>query len=193
MWSFAAVLMEMFTGQILFSGHTPWLHTVQIIQLCGMPDDALLAGIDPATRELMTSDASKSLAELYPDIDATALDLVSKLLVYDQEERLSADAVLQHPYFSDYEFEDRPLPHPFDDSYEDELDTPEACLECVTRLALPFQPVEEIPTIGSDEPMDTKSDAGDSLAIIHADLEGPLERLSRQGSVGPPVEPTLSQ
>jgi len=41
------------------------------------------------------------LNKLIPTAEPAALDLISKMLVYDPTQRLSAKAALQHPYLKD--------------------------------------------------------------------------------------------
>ncbi len=41
------------------------------------------------------------LKKVIPTADLLALDLISKMLVYDPTQRLSAKAALLHPYFKD--------------------------------------------------------------------------------------------
>lgn len=41
---------------------------------------------------------SKRWSDVLPDADANAIDLVSNLVVFESERRLSAEDALQHPY-----------------------------------------------------------------------------------------------
>lgn len=41
-----------------------------------------------------------SFEQLFPGIEADALDLLKKLLCYEPSQRLSAEEALQHPYFT---------------------------------------------------------------------------------------------
>ena len=53
----------------------------------------------------------ETMEKLIPTADPDAVDLLSKLLVYDPTQRLSARNALLHPYFKDvmpYEIQDKP-------------------------------------------------------------------------------------
>ncbi|KAH9944479.1 Pkinase-domain-containing protein [Epithele typhae] len=70
--------------------------------LAGLPDDALAQTITLPTPHL------PQLRQKFPYITAAGIDLLSRLLAYDPEERISAEEALKHPYFSE-----SPLPkHP---------------------------------------------------------------------------------
>jgi serine/threonine protein kinase len=63
-----------------------------------------------------------SFKDIMPDLDPEAEDLLSKLLEYDPEKRLSAEEALRHPYFKDlHTEEDEPTANPisyFDFEFE---------------------------------------------------------------------------
>lgn len=44
---------------------------------------------------------ASGIANLIPHVSADAVDLISKLLVYNQEHRISAGQALKHAYFKE--------------------------------------------------------------------------------------------
>lgn len=139
MWSFGCIVAELLkrgppgSRTPLFRGDTPITQLVQIAQLLGCPDAEYLARIDgPAKDYIMNApefQVERRPFHLQPIFgaddqanppDAEAMDLLEKLLVYDPEQRLTAEQAIAHPFFAQYRDEqDEPvLQMPFNDDFE---------------------------------------------------------------------------
>nr|XP_020025939.1 mitogen-activated protein kinase 15 isoform X3 [Castor canadensis] len=112
MWSLGCILGEMLRGQPLFPG-TSTLHQLELILQTIPPpseEDLLALGSDYSTLILprLGSGPRRTLdALLPPDTPPEALDLLSRLLVFAPDKRLSAAQALQHPYVQRFHCPDR--------------------------------------------------------------------------------------
>lgn len=50
------------------------------------------------------------VAKLIPNVSPEAQEIITKLLIYDNSNRMSAAQALKHPYFKDMREQDRTLP-----------------------------------------------------------------------------------
>lgn len=103
LWSMGCVLAELLLGHPLFPGESGVDQLVEIIKILGTPTREQIMLMNPNYTEFK-----------FPQIRAhpwhkvfrsrtppDAIDLVSKLLVYDPEQRLKAADVLAHPFFDE--------------------------------------------------------------------------------------------
>lgn len=103
LWSIGCVLAELLLGHPLFPGESGVDQLVEIIKILGTPTKEQIVLMNPNYTEFK-----------FPQIKAhpwhkvfrsrtppDAIDLVSKLLVYDPEQRLRAIDVLAHPFFDE--------------------------------------------------------------------------------------------
>ena len=76
---------------------------LKIFQALGTPDEARWPGVSllPDYNTLFPKWRPKPLQELVPGLDAQGLDLLSRLLEYDPNRRITAKAALEHPYFDE--------------------------------------------------------------------------------------------
>lgn len=76
---------------------------MKIFQALGTPDEARWPGVSllPDYNTLFPKWRPKPLQELVPGLDAQGLDLLSRLLEYDPNRRITAKAALEHPYFDE--------------------------------------------------------------------------------------------
>jgi cyclin-dependent kinase 12/13 len=81
----------------------------KIYDVCGTPSEENWPGVSrlhlfgelgPREHRPRRLKAKYCNAELYPNFDEQALDLLDKLLALNPADRLSADEALAHPYFS---------------------------------------------------------------------------------------------
>lgn len=70
------------------------------MDVCGTPPDADVKGCAKAKKYLksLPFKLKKDLAKLYPHANPLAIDLLSKMLAFDPEKRVSVDDALAHPY-----------------------------------------------------------------------------------------------
>ncbi|KAJ3146920.1 cyclin-dependent serine/threonine protein kinase [Geranomyces variabilis] len=101
LWSAGCVMAEMASGRPLFPGNSIRDQLQRIFKLLGTPDEKTW----PRIKELPDYKADfpiyprMALDALYPKLDANGIDLLSKLVEFQPEKRISAEKALQHPYF----------------------------------------------------------------------------------------------
>ena len=117
MWSVGCIFAELLTKQVLFPGEGEIDQIRRIFQLLGIPDERKWKGYNrlPAVQKFKFSGPPhSSLSERFqartvlqpePLLSNLGLDLLSRLLAYDPEQRITADEALKHDYFAEY-----PLP-----------------------------------------------------------------------------------
>jgi cyclin-dependent kinase len=106
-WSVGCIMAEMITGKPLFPGRTEQDQMIRIVKGIGYPSphvagqmmslphwDNLMKGLGPQDRGLPWD-------ELVPRLkgDSIACDLLSKLLAWDPNGRLSAQQAMEHSWF----------------------------------------------------------------------------------------------
>ncbi|XP_029574375.1 mitogen-activated protein kinase 14A [Salmo trutta] len=131
LWSAGCILAEMITGQVLFPGKDSIDQLKKILHITGTPPSSLL-------QKMQSKDArsyvqglpiqkKKNFKEVFPSLDANAVDLLDSMLLLDPDTRMTAKEGLSHPYLSEFhDPESEPNSPPYDDSFESmELDVGE--------------------------------------------------------------------
>ncbi|WOL18426.1 mitogen-activated protein kinase [Canna indica] len=103
-WSVGCIFAELLGRRPIFQG-TECLNQLKlIVSVLGTMDDADLGFINnpKACRYVRSLPYSPGvpLANLYPNADPLAIDLLQKMLVFDPTKRISVTEALQHPYMS---------------------------------------------------------------------------------------------
>ncbi len=91
-WSIGCIFAELVKGKSLFSGNQEVDVLINIYQLLGTPSDAPLrnaANFKP-----------KRFEDVFPTLDENGIDLLSKMLAYDPNNRITASKALEHPFFN---------------------------------------------------------------------------------------------
>uniref|UniRef100_A0A096LSF6 Mitogen-activated protein kinase n=1 Tax=Poecilia formosa TaxID=48698 RepID=A0A096LSF6_POEFO len=106
MWSVGCIFAEMMGRKQLFPGKN-YVHQLQLIlSVLGTPPEGLIGSIRAdRVRSYVQSLPSRTpvpLAKLYPQAEASALDLLQAMLQFDPRERISVTEALAHPYVSKY-------------------------------------------------------------------------------------------
>lgn len=102
-WSMACVVAELLTGVSLFPGDNNVDQMVEIIKVLGTPTDEQIRRMNPNYNSVKFPNIRKrELSDVLARCqDSQAIDLMSKLLVYIPEDRLTAKEVLKHPFFDE--------------------------------------------------------------------------------------------
>mmetsp|Transcript_34726 Transcript_34726/g.53306 ORF Transcript_34726/g.53306 Transcript_34726/m.53306 type:complete len:444 (-) Transcript_34726:514-1845(-) len=106
MWSFGCILAEMIGKQVFINADDDSLYVCSLLQLLGPPPKKILNSMRRSSvvkyiNRMVTRVKHRSFRELLPDASDNAIDLISKLITWDPEERLTAREALQHPFFAE--------------------------------------------------------------------------------------------
>jgi len=109
-WALGCIIAEMIIGRVLFEGANFMQQLSAIADKLGRPPPEFLAAIiNEDVKEYTVSlpeRPTETLTEFFAGLDAgpvnpLAIDLITKLLVYNPQARLKAHEALAHPYFAD--------------------------------------------------------------------------------------------
>ncbi|KAL9938415.1 hypothetical protein V8E36_003038 [Tilletia maclaganii] len=105
-WSIGCILAELISGQPIFPGKDYVDQIARINSVLGAPSEATIAkiGSERARTYLLSlpKRATTSFEHMYPNASPDAIDLLSKMLTWDPEERITAAEALQHPWLKAY-------------------------------------------------------------------------------------------
>lgn len=143
-WSVGCIFMEILNREPLFPGRDYVQQLNLITQLIGSPSDGDLGFLrnDNArryTRQLPHYDKQR-LAQRYPHINAAAIDLIDKMLVFDPAKRISVEQALSHPYLASlHDINDEPeCLEPFNFDFEQLSFTEEHIKELIWAESISF-------------------------------------------------------
>lgn len=136
-WSVGCVIAELLLGQPLFPGESGVDQLVEIIKVLGTPTKEQIMAMNPNYTEfkfpqIKAHPWKKVFRSRTP---ADAIDLISKVLVYDPTERLRPMECLQHSFFDELREEDcklpngNPLPNLFNFTKEEKSTTTSEVIE----------------------------------------------------------------
>jgi len=102
-WSVGCIFGEMVTGRPLFPGSSEQDQLMRIFKLLGTPNPETWPGVVelPEYKADFPVYPPQSLAHAIPDLDASGIDLMSQMLQYDPNKRITAKAGMSHPFFHD--------------------------------------------------------------------------------------------
>lgn len=103
MWSIGCIFAEMVMKSPLFAGDSEIDQLYKIFQTLGTPTDEVWEGVTdlPEYNPLFPKWHNRHIGDTVPNLDPDGLDLLSRLLVYDPEKRITAHDALRHRYFDD--------------------------------------------------------------------------------------------
>ncbi|KAL7064852.1 hypothetical protein AAHC03_05415 [Spirometra sp. Aus1] len=105
-WSVGCTFAELLSRRILFPAHSPLEQIELILNLTGTPSMEDLEHCHPEACCFVLSFRPRrpNLATLYslsPDMNASAVDLLSGMLRFNPKERITAEEALSHPYLEE--------------------------------------------------------------------------------------------
>lgn len=105
-WGVACVWFEMLSLYPLFPGEKDEIDQInKIFSIRGSPSESLLEDWKKNASHIdfnFPKHEGKSIKQLLPHITEECCDLIEKLLVYNPDERLTASAAKNHPYFREF-------------------------------------------------------------------------------------------
>jgi len=102
-WSIGCIFTELITGVALFPGDSEIDQLFRIFRVLGTPTEDIWPGVTQFTdfKPTFPRWKTKEWSEIVPTLDRTGVDLLSKMLVYVPQKRISARDAVNHPYFDD--------------------------------------------------------------------------------------------
>ena len=106
MWSMGCTIAELFNKKVFVKASTTEDFLDFLVMMLGVPDKSLQDKIGNKNFLKYMLDKSKTVKrkswkELIPNAPDTAIDLISNLMKYNPEERLSCKQALEHPFLSE--------------------------------------------------------------------------------------------
>ena len=107
-------MAELATKVPLFPGECEIHQLFLIFKVLGTPTEAMWRGVTALSdfNAAFPQWPARSLADVLPALDPLGADLLAGLLKYQPEERLTAQAAMQHPWFDDIRDSVSPVPGP---------------------------------------------------------------------------------
>ncbi|GAX79806.1 hypothetical protein CEUSTIGMA_g7246.t1 [Chlamydomonas eustigma] len=102
-WSIGCIFAEMINHKPLFPGDSEIDQLYKIFQGLGTPDESCWQGVTslPDYKDTFPKWRARNIAELVPTLDTAGVDLLSRMLVYTPQHRITAKAAMQHEFFDD--------------------------------------------------------------------------------------------
>lgn len=103
LWSVGCIFAEMSNGRPLFPGSSEEDQLLRIFKVLGTPTVKNWPSIVelPDYCPDIPKYEKQPWEQIVPNLDPLGVDLLSKLLVYDPEKRITAKQAMSHPYFDD--------------------------------------------------------------------------------------------
>jgi serine/threonine protein kinase len=104
-WSIGCILAELVLRQVLFQGSSVFDQLDRIIEVLGKPDSEDVFGTTEGKNHIACIDAPQSegsenvLTQLFSSKNSLLADLLSRMLKFNYEKRISALEAMRHPYF----------------------------------------------------------------------------------------------
>jgi len=106
MWSSGCILGELLGSKPLFPGSSTLDQLERIAEVTGPPTKSDLAVTQSTFSSVMLEGCrfapQRKLSVMFPNIDPEAEDLLTKLLQFNPDKRITAEEALRHPYVSQF-------------------------------------------------------------------------------------------
>ena len=107
MWSVGCIFAELLNRKPLFAAKQPHMQLSLILQHLGKPSESQMKHIKSAAAREAIKEISPEVKgipweQTCPNATPEALDLLSKMLKFDPDERITAAEALRHPFLKDY-------------------------------------------------------------------------------------------
>ncbi|GAA5808355.1 negative regulator of the PHO system [Mucor flavus] len=105
-WSAGCIMAEMYTGRPLFPGTNNEDQLQKIFRLLGTPNEQTWPNITqfPEYKQPQVIYPIQHISQILTNIDSCGLDLLSRMLQYQPQMRLSAKDALSHSYFNEVRY-----------------------------------------------------------------------------------------
>ena len=102
-WSIGCIFAEMSMKQPLFPGDSEIDQLHKIFHALGTPNETIWPGVSqlPDHKTTFPNWVSRPISASVKGLDPQGLDLLSRMLVYEPEKRITAFDALRHPFFDD--------------------------------------------------------------------------------------------
>ncbi|KAL5531716.1 hypothetical protein ACEPAG_4593 [Sanghuangporus baumii] len=105
-WSIGCILAELILGRPLFKGKDYVDQLNKILDVLGTPDEPILKriGSEKAQAYVRSLPCRKTVpfSKLMPNADPQAIDLLTKMLAFDPDQRITVTQALEHPWLASY-------------------------------------------------------------------------------------------
>nr|CCA19390.1 cell division protein kinase putative [Albugo laibachii Nc14] len=110
-WSVGCIFAEMILGKPFFTGISEIDQLFQIFSKLSTPSSGTWPGFTslPNYHFTFPNWKRRPLRRLFPGVSDLGLDLLSKMLIYNPEQRITAEDALRHPYFTQHDTFSRSL------------------------------------------------------------------------------------
>ncbi|CAD26006.1 CELL DIVISION CONTROL PROTEIN 2 HOMOLOG (CDC2-LIKE CELL CYCLE PROTEIN KINASE) [Encephalitozoon cuniculi GB-M1] len=100
-WSLGCILTEMYLGHMIFQGSTEMLQLEMVIHACGSINENSYPGVQdlPGFRNFRLPQSPRRIEGIIRKHDASAVELVSKMLCLDPSKRITVEQVVGSKYF----------------------------------------------------------------------------------------------
>jgi len=104
-WSIGCIFAEMLTKRPLFPGDSEIDELFRVFRTLGTPNESTWPGVSqfPDYKPSFPDWPAQPIKKAVQTNDNLAIDLLSKMLIYEPGKRISAKQALLHPYFQDFD------------------------------------------------------------------------------------------